>query len=650
MTQNIHIEKLTLIGFRKNYEIQFKEGLNIITGPISTGKSAILELINYALGSKKHKEYLEVKSSCTDVLLDIRIRGVKYRISRPLFFFTRPVKLYKWDAESGSFPENFDIVEIDSPANEKSLSSFLLSELQVPELTIANQTFSFRDIFTYSYLSQPKIDQENLLDENNPQKSFKRKPTLEIIFNSLNQLLQELKEAKKNKKEQLDKFYDKKKAVLDFIRSVELYNTNEENANIRIELLEAKEKLKNELDDLKNRSKNSDTRTRSLEAKLFLIREEQKRLYAQVVELEKYKEKLNLLRNQYGNELIKLDYLLIANGKLQKIDFTICPSCSNELSDPDFGKCKLCGNDLQEFDEEEEKAIRLERKRLNTKISGLIDFIDQQEREIDNLNSQISKNASASKVVEDNIDSIQRVYISPFLERIEQLNREMGEIDGKLEMLEKYERVRMELNDIAEEIEREEEKFKAIENQIKEIEDGREGFDELLDVFSSKFSKSLQEFSFPKLTDAFIDKKSYLPYVRNVRYNDIGSGGAQTLISIAYYLSVLKVSIELKRTYHTGILLMDTISKNLGTGNEDAKIQDEFKDIKIFKSLFNHLVMFSNQNSERFQLIIVNNVLPDGLNEENVIVRFDQDGTRGIPYGLIDDIVVNPNQGELLNE
>ncbi|MER3329117.1 MAG: hypothetical protein RIF34_06010, partial [Candidatus Kapaibacterium sp.] len=176
-------------------------------------------------------------------------------------------------------------------------------------------------------------------------------------------------------------------------------------------------------------------------------------------------------------------------------------------------------------------------------------------------------------------------------------------------MLEKYERVRMELNDIAEEIEREEEKFKAIENQIKEIEDGREGFDELLDVFSSKFSKSLQEFSFPKLTDAFIDKKSYLPYVRNVRYNDIGSGGAQTLISIAYYLSVLKVSIELKRTYHTGILLMDTISKNLGTGNEDAKIQDEFKDIKIFKSLFNHLVMFSNQNSERFQLIIVNNVL-----------------------------------------
>ena len=56
MAQNLFIHYLTLIGYRKNYKVTFKKGLNLITGPISTGKSSILEFINYALGSKEHKD------------------------------------------------------------------------------------------------------------------------------------------------------------------------------------------------------------------------------------------------------------------------------------------------------------------------------------------------------------------------------------------------------------------------------------------------------------------------------------------------------------------------------------------------------------------------------------------------------------------
>lgn len=52
MRTQIKIDSLTLIGSRKNYSVRFKDGFNLISGPTSTGKTSILEMIDYALGLK----------------------------------------------------------------------------------------------------------------------------------------------------------------------------------------------------------------------------------------------------------------------------------------------------------------------------------------------------------------------------------------------------------------------------------------------------------------------------------------------------------------------------------------------------------------------------------------------------------------------
>lgn len=67
----IKFNKLLLSGDNESYEVNFKDGLNLITGPISTGKSTILELIDYCLGKKNHKDYQEVKRTCKYVSLDL---------------------------------------------------------------------------------------------------------------------------------------------------------------------------------------------------------------------------------------------------------------------------------------------------------------------------------------------------------------------------------------------------------------------------------------------------------------------------------------------------------------------------------------------------------------------------------------------------
>ena len=73
MKKRIKLIRLTLLGTRKNYTVPFKDGLNYISGHTSTGKTSILEMVDYALGSKSHKSYIEIGSSCTDVELELFI-------------------------------------------------------------------------------------------------------------------------------------------------------------------------------------------------------------------------------------------------------------------------------------------------------------------------------------------------------------------------------------------------------------------------------------------------------------------------------------------------------------------------------------------------------------------------------------------------
>jgi DNA repair exonuclease SbcCD ATPase subunit len=129
MINRIKLIRLTLLGYKKNYEVKFKEGLNFISGPTSTGKSSILEMINYALGSDGHKNYIEIKKSCTDVELELCIGSKQIKISRPLFDFSRPVKVFEWDSENGEYYKRFKLLDVDVPSNENSLSKFLLDEI-----------------------------------------------------------------------------------------------------------------------------------------------------------------------------------------------------------------------------------------------------------------------------------------------------------------------------------------------------------------------------------------------------------------------------------------------------------------------------------------------------------------------------------------
>lgn len=68
--KGFYINKIIVIGKGKKSTIEFKRGLNVITGPSNTGKSFLFQCIDYMFGRKAIKEIEELEGY-TDIYLEI---------------------------------------------------------------------------------------------------------------------------------------------------------------------------------------------------------------------------------------------------------------------------------------------------------------------------------------------------------------------------------------------------------------------------------------------------------------------------------------------------------------------------------------------------------------------------------------------------
>lgn len=76
MLQNLHVKNLALI---EEAEVDFRNGLNILSGETGAGKSIIIGSMNLALGEKVQKEMLRENADCTLVELVFSVTGEKQK-------------------------------------------------------------------------------------------------------------------------------------------------------------------------------------------------------------------------------------------------------------------------------------------------------------------------------------------------------------------------------------------------------------------------------------------------------------------------------------------------------------------------------------------------------------------------------------------
>ena len=85
----VRIRRLRLVGVSQNYDVDFlRDGLPrrlaVVAGEISTGKSSVLEFIDFCLGASSHPKHPEVQRQVRSALLEVELSGEVFVIERAL--------------------------------------------------------------------------------------------------------------------------------------------------------------------------------------------------------------------------------------------------------------------------------------------------------------------------------------------------------------------------------------------------------------------------------------------------------------------------------------------------------------------------------------------------------------------------------------
>ena len=372
----------------------------------------------------------------------------------------------------------------------------------------------------------------------------------------------------------------------------------------------------------------------SLRVNIAKLKNELQNLMQKKNDQTQYLSKLRLLYNQYRSEIDKKELAIQGYFAFNQYEFLFCPNCLRPIEkNASVETCCLCG--CEKNDENSELFVtKKEITTLKRKTTELTKFIELEDKKLDALIHQ--ENECRRKLQEEELElhHLTSDYVNPHLEEIEFINYEIGKRNRQIFELQKNLSMFEEVERCKELISSKEKSIEIIKANIKVLKDNAIDKDEVINELSKVFSEILLKFEYPKLSNACIDEKRYLPYVRNRKYNDIGSLAGVTLITMAYYLAILMVGF--KEFNHPGILIIDSPRKNLGAQASKEENKD-FKDERIFNATIKYLYDVAEANKENIQLIVVNNGFPDFLPKDCVIAEFDSDESNALPKGLIDD-------------
>ncbi|MTI49216.1 MAG: hypothetical protein FH761_15325 [Firmicutes bacterium] len=176
--------------------------------------------------------------------------------------------------------------------------------------------------------------------------------------------------------------------------------------------------------------------TLGLQNKIVKTKDRISNFYKKIQEQKGYLDKLLILRNQYTNEIERLEYMIEGYYKLSKIDFERCPSCLKVIKS-EKDKCSLCGNEDIQLETEEILAFKYEKRKLKMKLTKLLSYIEEEEKNLFDIEKANEKTIEALTEYEEELHHLQKGYVNPIIEQVEQLNYEIGALNKEIYNLKK---------------------------------------------------------------------------------------------------------------------------------------------------------------------------------------------------------------------
>jgi predicted nucleic acid-binding Zn-ribbon protein len=646
------INKLELVGREKSYIVNFNKGLNIIYGDSDTGKSSILNLIDYLLGSSKVDMYDEIEQYGKFALLEVEINNKTFTIKRDIFDSKKYIEVYTGtiDNMNNVFPLEYGPnYNIDGPAGY--YSDFLLSNLNIPIIKVKEAPskadskmvrLSFRDIFKYCYFNQDEVGSKEILDRKSFAQVIKNKETFKFIHNVLDTQISELQNEiglKNREKSILENNY---KVISSFFLETQI--STEES------LRERKEDLKDQISLVEDEINKLNQVMRSDNNEIELLRQEVIHLEEELNEKirnKSYKEtqleNYFRLRKDYESDISKLKISLKVKGKLTpyNVEKISCPVCSNSLK---------FENITEFFSDNKEEVLNKELNSIRNRLKDLKVIIEDTRDNIFTIEEDISGKRNLLERARLALDNSSENFISPYISQRDILITERSSLVEKVEKLDYLIKIRNQLKEINNKIELLGGQIEELDKKLAILNSSAPSIDSVLINIGTYLKEFLEFIPIKNAFGISISDKTYLPRVRNRDYTDLTSGGLRTLVSVGYILSLLKDSLYTDTNYPS-LVIIDTIGKYLGktkkeyTKDTDLKedknegLNDPTKYLKIYKFL-DEMSSSLLVNKKDHQIIIVDNDFPEELEtnySKYVVKKFSVENREGFEIGFINN-------------
>ena len=417
------VKKLLLKGIVKDYEYSFQPGLNIIAGPIFTGKTALLEFIDYCLGAGSHPQHLEIQRKVRAALLEVSIGAHSFVIERPLFSTDQRGTIHECSLAALSTQHDAIPVRTRQMPGQESIGSYLLRRLGLFNIFLKEaptkaasgvDMMSFRDLMWFCYLEHERLDNKDLLFESLFTKRIKLQQVFDVIFevhaNEVSNMSYQLKDLEG----MFVKIDAEIRTLSDFLveRSVP---SRQELENVLTALSASENQLEKRLSGLTHTLKGQSDVAEELRTELSQIENEIKRLAVAKRDRDKLLKRLLPLRGQYSEDVKKLQFLQETKIIFDPLGIVRCPCCLQMLQKEEVQfKCALCGAPIQ-MQPQESFSIDKEIRIVETKLRELNAYIHETDGELIAINAALKNRDETATQLRVRIDEAMQQYVSPYI-------------------------------------------------------------------------------------------------------------------------------------------------------------------------------------------------------------------------------------------
>jgi hypothetical protein len=599
----LRVDSLALVGTSR--DVRFAPGLNVILGPISTGKTSLMKLLEVFLGGGYTGVSNEVSQAVTGLAGHLTIGEGSYSVIRPLV----QTDTARVQVAGEEVAERLPAMR-SQPGAPLTYGVWLLERLGLPVLRVPQAPtrpeesafipVSINDYLLYCRLRQDEIDVD-VFGSSNPFRDVKRRYVFRILYGGYDIEVATLQEELRVMQAELTQLQGGRAAFDRFLQGTVLENRavlDHELADVR-ERLAALRQTRSDLsatqlvtpEAVRIRSEVAATDERLAEARAEVERERRSA------------DQLGELANDLQAQSSRLTRAIVAGERFVDFEFIVCPRCGSTLHSgrAKQGYCALC---LQEEPPAptREELIR-EQDRVNVQIGETEELISVHMRRAAELEETIDGIVSHRSELGRLLDREVASFVSDQAERLEVGAREEAALAERETRLHDYLALYQRLDDTTSriaELEQRRGELEASLDRAAQLDALTASRIERLEEWFAHYIEALGVPRFGSGLRAGIDSNDYQPIVNGQKFPQL-SAGVRVLVNIAHALAHHRAALELQLPL-PGLTWIDGVTKNIGSAGYDyERIED----------IWTELIRASDEFGQELQLIVATNDVPE---------------------------------------